>query len=448
MLAGRCGHTRWPDHERPGRRWILGISPAIAMFVLAAGCTSGTAHDAGSAAGTVAVGTPWTGVFTSIDLPIPVNSLTDVSCPTVSRCWATGLTVGADGAPNGAAIVASRNGGASWTPDAIPGAVGYLSAISCRTASDCVAVGQTGASLGTLGLIVATTDGGRTWSAQPPISGTTDVTVVTCLPNGRCLAIATGAAGAVGVVTTGPDVPWQTVGALPVGITGATGVSCADDHDCWVTDVRPVDVDHGIGTVSYTTDFGANWTQESVPFGTGSLGGIDCASGPASSGSLPFSSSSSTPATTPAGAPVGAPVAATTTTTVPASTTTTLPGLPGFECTVVGTTATTLNGARTGHGVIITTTNGGSTWTPEPVPATAAAFTDVSCPVTGSCVVVGTSLAATPEAGLVVLTGHVPNVWKRADSVAVSQPVAAVSCPTLGHCVMAGETVSERLDVS
>ena len=113
---------------------------------------------------------------------------------------------------------------------------------------------------------------------------------------------------------------------------------------------------------------------------------------------------------------------------------------------MVGTTATTLNGARTGHGVIITTTDGGSTWTAQRVPKTAAAFTAVSCPVAGSCVAVGTTLAATPEAGIVVLTGNGSNVWKHADSLAVSQPVAAVSCPSLGHCVMVGETVSERLD--
>lgn len=427
---------------------MASASPAIAIVVLVAGCTSGATRDAASAAGTVAVGTPWTGTFTAVDLPAPVNSLTDVSCPTISRCWATGLTAGANGAPNGAAIVTSRDGGASWKPEAIPGVVGYLSTISCRDASDCVAAGQTGSVLGTLGLVLVTVDGGRTWSAPPAIAGTTDVTALTCLPNGHCLAIATGTAGTVAVTSTAPDTTWQTVGTLPPGITGATGVSCADDNNCWVTDERPVDVDHVIGTVSYTTDFGAAWTQESVPFGTGSLGGLDCAPGAPSNSSLPFSSSSSTTATTTAGA-AGAPAAATTTSVPPSTTTTTtLPGVPGFDCTVVGTTATTLNGARTGHGVILTTTDGGSTWTPERVPKTAAAFTDVSCPMVGPCVVVGTTLAATPEAGLVVLTGNGPDVWKRSASVAVSQPVAAVSCPSLGHCVMAGETVSERLDAS
>ena len=294
--------------------------------------------------------------------------------------------------------------------------------------------------------------------------------MVTCLAGGQCLAIATGAMGTMAVAATGPGAPWLTVGTLPAGTTGATGVSCADNRNCWVTDQRPVDADHAIGTVSYTTDFGAQWTQETVPFGTGSLGGLACS--PASSskkGSLPYSPSSSTGPTTssatestaPAGTSGTSAAPTTTSTTAPTTTstaaptiatttttTTTLPGVPGFDCTVVGTTATTLNGARTGRGVIITTTNGGSSWTRQHVPNTAAAFTDVSCPSSGSCVVVGTSVAATPQAGVVVLTGEGSNTWRRADSVAVSQPVTAVSCPSLGHCVLVGETVSERLDAS
>jgi hypothetical protein len=114
---------------------------------------------------------------------------------------------------------------------------------------------------------------------------------------------------------------------------------------------------------------------------------------------------------------------------------------------VVGTTSTTVESPRAGHGLILRTTSGGSTWTAERVPATAASFTDISCPTAGSCAAVGTSIATAPEAGLVVLTGD-GNPWKHAATVTVPQPVAAVSCASVGHCVMAGEAVSEWLDAS
>jgi photosystem II stability/assembly factor-like uncharacterized protein len=361
--------------------------------------------------------------------------------------------LGVGGAPNGAAIVVTRNGGTTWKSQVIPTTVGYLSSISCRNTNECVAAGQTSGALGTQGVVLTTTDGGKVWTGTAPITGTTDVTALTCRPSGRCLAIANAASGAVAVVSDGPSAPWQVVGPLPPNIAAVTDVSCADDENCWVTGETAIDADHVAGAVLYTTDFGAQWTAVAVPPGTGLLNGLTCTMSSTSPGTLPYGSAaapngapgSSSSTTSPVGAP---PPAATSTTVLPAVTTTTLPGVPGFDCTVVGTTSTALDTARAGHGIILTTNTGGSAWTAQRVPPAAASFTDVSCPANGACVVVGTSIALAPEAGLVVLTGNGADSWKRAAVVPVPQPVAAVSCASLPYCVMAGESVSEALDPS
>ncbi|MGB7051122.1 MAG: hypothetical protein WBG41_06105 [Acidimicrobiales bacterium] len=447
--VGRYG-TQWRGPGSGTPRWRGSIFPVAMLVVLSTcACSSMVQHDSAPPVGLIATTTPWAGSFNSVDLPLPVNSITSVSCPTKSSCWATGSTEGGGGNALGAAILATRNGGATWTPESIPNTIGYLSSISCRDASHCVAVGETTTALGMEGVALVTSDGGRVWAGPPPIAGTTDITAVTCGPSGGCLAVASGSSGAV-AVTLEPDGTWQTVGPLPPGTSGATDVSCADDEHCWVTGATTVGADNIVGSVAYTTDFGATWTAVPVPPGTGMLNGLSCSSSAKSAGSLPFGATSTTvpPAgTTTTGSAPGAPSGAPSTTVVPPTTTTTLPGVPGFDCTAVGTTSTTLDAPRAGHGLILRTTSGGSTWTAERVPATAASFTDISCPTAGSCAAVGTSVATAPEAGLVVLTGD-GNIWKHAATVAVPQPVAAVSCASVGHCVMAGEAVSEWLDAS
>ncbi len=150
--AGRYS-TRWRGpgcNSSPRRGWTL---PVVLSVVLAAGaCSSIVPHDSAPPIGLIATTTPWAGSFDSVDLPLPVNSITSVSCPTTSSCWATGSTEGGGGNPLGAVILVTRNGGATWTSDGIPTTIGYLSSISCRDTTHCVAVGETTTALGMEGV--------------------------------------------------------------------------------------------------------------------------------------------------------------------------------------------------------------------------------------------------------------------------------------------------------
>jgi hypothetical protein len=477
--AGRSG-------GRTGRRWrarprLESASVGAAVVVLwlsATACSSLLHRDLAPPAGVVAASTPWAGVFHSNDLPPGAGSLTAVSCPTVRTCWATVSTVGIGVGTNGATVVATRNGGASWTLEGVPPTIGYLSGISCRDVTHCVAVGQTAGAAGTEGVALWTANGGHTWTVLPPITGTSDVTAVTCLSNGHCLAVASGPGGATALVSTSSGTRWQVGGPLPQGTLGATAVSCADATHCWVTGQVALDVAHVAGSVDFTTDLGATWTAVPLPPGTGMLGGVACAPGTGAGASLPFGQGGTAGSTEPGGAAgpgvtaanaaeaaaaptpptaaatTAAPPATTSTSTVPptssvpTTTTTTVPGVPGFRCTVVGTTTTALSAPRAGHAVILTTTDGGSSWQAARVPPQVAGFSGLSCPATGSCVAVGTTVASSGASGVVLLTGNGQDPWRRAVTVTVPQPLAAVSCPALAHCVMGGVSVSEQLEAS
>ena len=99
---------------------------------------------------------------------------------------------------------------------------------------------------------------------------------------------------------------------------------------------------------------------------------------------------------------------------------------------------------RSGQGVILTTDNGGATWTNQTVTA-AASLMDVSCTGVGSCATVGSSVSSASDAGLAVLTGSPQHPWQRPAVVGAPQPLTGGSCHSSSQCVVVGESILEYL---
>ncbi len=250
----------------------VGALLILAASVLTA-CTPD--HPSGTTASTIARGSPWQGGLTTGTLPTPVNSLRAVSCPSADRCWAVGSTIGVDGGANGAAVVATTDGGAVWTLETIPTSVGFLSDISCGDVHHCAAAGQSGQTGVGPGVVIVTDDGGATWTIQPIPNGTTEVDAVDCGTDLHCVAVAASGGPLEALVSSSPGVPWVTGGTLPSAATTATALDCTADSDCWAT----VDATAGarsIGSVVRTTDGGTTWTPLPTPAGIGELNGISC----------------------------------------------------------------------------------------------------------------------------------------------------------------------------
>jgi len=421
------------------------VLSSAAVALLVAACSTSPSDGGSGASSTIAPGSPWQGTLVTVTLPSPVNSLDALDCVDSARCWAVGSTVGAAGAPNGAAVVATTNGGSTWSLEPTPATVDYLSGISCSDRRHCAAVGQTANGPGA---ILTTVDGGATWQAAVVPTGVLDVTAVACQPDRRCLATGSTASGTVALVSTSGQAGWVPRGTLPPTLSGATGISCPDSQQCWVTVHSSIDVDHVAGAVAVTTDGGATWSATAPPAGVGYLNGIVCT--PRRGGGLPFTSTT-TSTTTPAGAtPSGTTPGSTTssppTTSPPAVSTTAPPaGVAGAWCVAVGTTANTLTGVRTGRGVILTSANGGATWSSQPVTPSAAALMGVSCTAVDSCVAVGSTVALAGHAGVAVLTASAGHPWRSAAVVASPQELTAASCISLSQCVLVGEAIGEHL---
>jgi hypothetical protein len=407
---------------------------AVLTGALLAGCTSAPAAlPPGKTSVTLATipfrpGSPWSGSLVPVVPPKPVNSVVAVTCVSATRCWAVGSTVGGGGAPNGAALIATTKGGTNWIAQPIPPTTGYLAAIACSTPSQCVAVGQ---GQGNQGIAITTNNGGTSWGPATVPAGIGDVTTVTCGSDRRCMAIGSLSSGDVALVSTTAGATWTQAGTLPGGITGASGVSCIDAQHCWATGHSTA------GSVVSTSNGGSSWTTLPIPPGSGFLNSVSCVQGPTDqSGAVPGSGS----------APTGQVTVPTSPTSAAPSTTSTLAvGVPGVRCAVVGSTANTQNLARTGHGLVFTSSNGGATWTSQPTPASVAELFGVSCIADDTCVAVGSTIASSPASGVLLFTGSTTKPWKGATTVTSPEPLLGVTCSSASQCLSVGESIIQHL---
>ncbi len=278
-----------------------------------------------------------------------IVSLNAVSCASRNDCWVAGAT-----SANAGVVLATTDGGKKWHPQfestqlQNPASAGLyaLNGISCPTTRECWAVGSTSSGSGA---VVATSDAGRTWQAQPLPVGIGGLNSVSCPTSSQCSAGGTNALRAGTVVTTAdrgalwsaetlPDVVRQ---ALPSGHYGINGVACASSAGCVVAG----STSSSSGVVLSTADNGTTWSAPTIPRSAGLLNAVSC----------PTKSS----------------------------------------CVAVGATS-----SRAGLG--ITTSDGGTGWTAQALPAGLGILYGISCPTTSSCWVVG---ATTSGRGVVLTTG-------------------------------------------
>lgn len=377
-----------PGHPRGALCAAAGL--ALALSGALAGCAStGTAHrDTRDAPQIVAlVGRPAPGSL----------SLTAVTCPATELCWA----VGSAGSPAGpaAAVTATRDGGRTWRLQTagLP-ASSVLNAVACWDIRHCMAVGdvvtpQLGAA------VVTTADGGRHWRAVTSPPNAITLSAVQCPGAGTCIALASDGSQMWSASTADGGVTWSNGGDLPAGFSGTTSLSCTGAVDCIVAGDISTGPGHAGGAVARTADGGTSWSLASLPSGVGLLHGATCAA---------------------------------------------------QSCMVVGTTSTTTSAVSPGSGVVLASTDGGATFSARTVPQALGDGFSVSCPVPGSCAVVGIhwsdAIPATPLAGAVTT----PDLGARFAVPAVRyvpSELLSVSCPSSNACVAAGGDVLATLQL-
>jgi photosystem II stability/assembly factor-like uncharacterized protein len=301
------------------------------------------------------------------------EGLNGVACPTATTCFAVGSS---------GTVIATTDGGATWNPQTSP-TPNNLNGVSCPSASTCFAVGDAGT-------VIATTDGGTTWTAQSP--GTqADLNAVACYSASGCVVgssqrTSSGSesptpGGADVLYTTNGGATWITkeprppIRRLGTGVRGSGDpISCPGPSNCFAVGASgPTNGGSG-GNVILKTSDGVHWSfVHKGRAGSGALHGISCAS--------------------------------------------------GSHCIATGYS---FDHAK---GVILATTNGGKTWTPQ-TSGVVGRLWGVSCPTTSTCFTVG-------DNGEILRTHNGGKTWT-AQTSGTSLSLYGVSCADTLHCVVTG----------
>jgi hypothetical protein len=293
-------------------------------------------------------------------------------------------------------IVATKDGGATWSSEVAPAALDpSLSGVSCPTATDCMAVGSGAAGSD---LVLTTHDGGRQWTHASAPANAISITAVRCMGIGSCVAIATNGTAFWSSHSTDFGATWQQTGSLPASFLGASDLECDAEETCFVAGYVPAGAGHGSGALAISVDGGQSWAGATVPAGVGVLRSVACAT--------------------------------------------------STSCLAAGTASTTVSGVSPAKGQLLQSVDGGHTWTVTTVPPVDDTH-GLACPSAQRCAMVGTDWAGNPAVG----TGAVAQshdggqTFTPSSSAYVPLTLTALSCPTAAACIAVGGDTLARVSL-
>ena len=341
--------------------------------------------------------------------PLHNLSLTDISCPSTTTCYAAGLrhvcnSYGGECNQVASPGAATADGGRTWTKTPAP--PDLISRLSCPSAAVCYSIaGETGG----WGAVERSGDGTRTWHRVFPAGGLSGLlTNLSCPTATTCYVTASMAGPGVHLavlVTRDAGKTWTVrrgIDALAPGTAGTAGmmgralasVTCPSITTCFVlaASFQPPPPNQNRPSQSratvallVTSDGGKTWTRKSVPDMNAPNGLADF-----------------TP-----------PLACPTVTT----------------CYLLLSNGSVIDPSSTGD--VLVTHNGGASWRRMVVQAKAL-LTDMACPTAQACWVAGwDGIFSTADGG---------KTWRRqvmADGEQV-QPLVSVACPAADTCYAVG----------
>lgn len=319
----------------------------------------------------------------------------------------------------------------SWGKAPVSGPIGPLVAISCSSATRCLAVGGGSAQASPAAMLLS----GASWSTLPPPSDAGKFTGVSCPTASTCVVVDDATFSHNGTVENPAafirtDSAWlpqalPSVAGFSLPVYHLTGVSCAGARYC----VAVGSAGSGPVIVIYN---GSAWALGQVPAGVGSLNAVACAKpgycsavgSAASNSSVPVVISESTGSWSVRPIPAGSY---------------TLNGIscPSVsDCTAVG--GTFAGGGSPGGNTVIASGSGG--WVNQTVPGDAGYLQAVSCSSTSSCVAVGANMGGATVLSYEAADWHndvVPSL-SSASSLTWGDSLDGAACPSSSFCLAVG----------
>jgi hypothetical protein len=187
---------------------------------------------------------------------IPLLDVAGVACSAGGQCLVAGQDVSA-----GAGVALTAAGGAAWAPAVVasPSPGGEVSAISCPSATTCYAAGDYyPGGFANNGTVWLSTTGGASWTPLPASQAGphTDLNGISCPTTATCVAVGNdgNTATPLVVVTNDGGATW-TPAKVPVS-GGLNSVSCTSTSHC----VAVGGANGGGWLVAVTFDGGTSWS--------------------------------------------------------------------------------------------------------------------------------------------------------------------------------------------
>ena len=209
--------------------------------------------------------------WSAVPIPALITNLSGVACGGPTTCFAVGYS-----SSTGPVVLATTNG-LTWTSQSVPAPTAGLEGITCRDATHCWAVGYSANFPSDDGTVLTTDNGGQEWTVQATFDSVTEVRSITCVTRSSCLATTTDQ------VSTGPGTPGimaTTDGGASWSPESASGhpaallaTACLTAKVCWVVGYGGTTQNHG--TLLDTSNGGTAWTREWIS-GEGVLAGVSC----------------------------------------------------------------------------------------------------------------------------------------------------------------------------
>jgi len=407
-----------------------------------------------------------------------------LTCPTALVCYVTG-----DNAPTSSGpalfnpLYVTSDGAQSWSALPVPSGVEFTTPLTCPSAGSCAA----GATYNGQGVLITTTDGAHSFSIDPLPSTVGLLYSLTCPSSSFCAGLGATSAGANSAPVNATLVSTGDWGSSFSDSTFRAGESmlalaCPTTSECVAVgyeDSLANDWTDGIAAVS--RDGGATWTAGTLPagFGINYLSKISCPNAQSCFVLGDIAVTVQNPPQCAQGSPAQPPASSATTTmspsTTPAAAVTTLAAPAVRTISQAASAAASAADDKAGFGFtcygsapgrattkvsdVAASSDGGLTWAPEPLPASAPlpVFFDIACTGAQNCVVSGTAVIRqsfgqnhsnggsavvlqTDDGGSSwsTVTFAVPSTVPSGVQSAAYMAVGDVQCPQAGVCIGLG----------
>jgi hypothetical protein len=441
-FAERWNGTRWSVQAVP--------APAGAQFALLFGVScAGTSCEAvggyvDSSGAFVPLGERWNGAAWHAQ-PVPnparasANYLSGVSCPSASDCTAAGQGNG-DGTP---LPLGERWQDGRWTIENVPAPAGaaenQLNGIACPATGRCMAVGIAGPTRGVVSAEALRWNGSR-WSTQPiPTVPGASLSALSCASASACMAVGGSDSGVLAERWNGNK--WAIVPSpTPAGAvsSGLGGVSCLSPSFCMAAGAYSTSSSPDGPAKSFTERWnGKKWAIVPSPNPAGAvqtfLGAVSCTA-PSACTTTGEQHSATGIVHTVAERWNGTTWRIQPTPNPPKAQ---FANLPGLACT--GPSACLAVGSSD-QGTLAERWNG-TRWRIQPMPTSPGGqLTGLACPAPAACTAVGFTF--TPSGGMILAERWNGTTWRIQPTPLlpaahdISPP--AVACPARAACIAVG----------